>query len=117
VTFSVEKASLNIARIYLLLELLLFLYLMRSFLLMFKININSALRYSKLLTLTFLLGILEIFLCLLLVLDVKIVPPLDVHQTPIRCTEMLTYLVNIWLYFKVTFNVRSIFSLVCLCVV
>jgi hypothetical protein len=67
-----------------------------SFLLMFTMDINSALPHLKLLALMF-LKILEIFLCLLLVLHVKIVPPLDVHQLQIQCVKMLTYLEIIWL--------------------
>jgi hypothetical protein len=54
---------------------------MRSLLLMFTIDINSLLPHSKLLAFALLL---EIFLCLLLVLHVKIFPPLDVHMCA-RC--------------------------------
>jgi hypothetical protein len=69
---------------------------MRSFLLMFAMDINPVLSYSKLLVLPLPLEILEILLCLLLVLHAKIVPPLDVHQPQILCVKMSTYLEIIW---------------------
>jgi hypothetical protein len=70
---------------------------MRSFLLMFTLDINADLHCSKLLAFTSLLTILESFLCLLLVFHVKIVPPLDVHQPQILWVKMLAYLEIVWL--------------------
>jgi hypothetical protein len=73
-------------------------------LLMFAMDTNSVLLYSKLLAFAFLLQMF-FFFCLLLVLHVQIVPPLDVRQLEILCVKMLTYFVNIWLClstFKVT---------------
>jgi hypothetical protein len=47
---------------------------------MFAVDVNSVLRYLKLLTLALFLDILEIFPPLALVLHVKIVHPLDVLE-------------------------------------
>jgi hypothetical protein len=68
------------------------------FLSMFIMVLNVVVPFLKLLAYTFMLEILEIFLCLLLVPHVKLVIPLDVHQPQIPFAKIMTYLVNIWLY-------------------
>jgi hypothetical protein len=69
--------------------------------LMFIIVLKFVLPHWKLLTVVFLLKILEILFCLLLVPHVKIVTPQDVHQPQIPCANILTYLVNIWLHLTI----------------
>jgi hypothetical protein len=66
---------------------------MRFFLLIFTMDINSALPYSKLLAFAFLLEIVEIFFCLLLVLHVKLSPSArcaSVANTVCKDTEIFS---------------------------
>jgi hypothetical protein len=74
---------------------------MRSFLLIFTMDINSVLPHLKLLAFSLLLEILEVFFCLLLVPRVTIAPLLDMHQPQILCVKMSTYLEIIWLCFSI----------------
>jgi hypothetical protein len=67
-------------------------------LLMFAIVFNSVLPNLKLLAFAFLLENLEIFLCLLLVSNLKISPLLDVYKPQMPFEYILTYLANIWLH-------------------
>jgi hypothetical protein len=53
---------------------------MHSFLYMPTLVLNSALQFWKLLVSEFLLGISETLYCSMSALQVKIAPPLDVHQ-------------------------------------
>jgi hypothetical protein len=69
---------------------------MHFFLLMSTVALNVVLPYLKLLAFVFLLKISEIFLCLLLVLHIKFVPLLDVHQLQMLFAEILIYLVSSW---------------------
>jgi hypothetical protein len=69
----------------------------RFFSSLFAVDINFIVPSSKLLAFAFFLEILEIFLCLLLFLHLKVIFLLYVHKLQILYAKMLTYLVNIWL--------------------
>jgi hypothetical protein len=63
------------------------------FILLMFIVVLDVILYLKLLAFTFLLKILEIYLCLLLVPHVKLVSFLGVHQRQMLFVKMLIYCV------------------------
>jgi hypothetical protein len=85
---------------------------MLFFLLIFTLDINSALPYSKLFEFALLLEILDIVSCLLLVLHAKVVPSLDVYQPQIQCSKMLTWLLFGYaaVYVKLSFCDSNLFG-------